>query len=206
MALWTLFLQGLGLGFSAAVSPGPFQAFLLGQSGRRSIWRNLPLALAPLCSDGPIILLLVLVLTRAPDFLINSLRLLGGFFLLYLAWGAFSVARHAGQAVVSSFDSNGGFWKAVLMNALSPGPYLFWGTVGVPLLMQSWQQSVLAALCFLAAFYLTLLSCFAAFIVLFSLAHRLDARMTAVLNGVSALALFFLGIYQLWQGINGLWG
>lgn len=202
--IWTIFLQGLGLGFSAAVSPGPFQAFLLGQSGQRSVWRNLPLALAPLFSDGPIILLFALLLTRAPDALINILRVVGGFFLLYLAWNAFSVFRHASQTITAPVTTGGGLWKAVLMNALSPGPYLFWGTVGVPLLIQSWQQSPLVAVSFMTAFYITLIACFVGFIVLFSLAHRLDARMTAVLNAISALALFLLGIYQLWQGLGGL--
>ena len=59
-------LQGLGYGFAAAVQPGPFQTYVMSQALERGWRRALPAALAPLISDGPIIALTLLVLTRLP--------------------------------------------------------------------------------------------------------------------------------------------
>ena len=53
--------QGLGYGFAAAVQPGPFQTYVLSQALNRGWRRALPMALAPLLSDAPIITLMLLV-------------------------------------------------------------------------------------------------------------------------------------------------
>jgi threonine/homoserine/homoserine lactone efflux protein len=81
-------LQGMAYGFAAATQPGPFQTYLILQALKRGWKRTLPMALAPLLSDGPIILLVLLVLTQVPLWLVRSLRVAGGFFLIYLAIGA----------------------------------------------------------------------------------------------------------------------
>lgn len=59
-------LQGLSLGLSAMASPGPFQAFIISRTIHNGWQRALPAVLAPLISDGPIIALMVLVLTQMP--------------------------------------------------------------------------------------------------------------------------------------------
>ena len=61
-----LFL-GMTYAFAAAVQPGPFQAYLISQTISNG-WRStLPAAFAPLLSDGPIILVVLLVLSRMPS-------------------------------------------------------------------------------------------------------------------------------------------
>jgi threonine/homoserine/homoserine lactone efflux protein len=202
-----LFLQGLGLGFSASATPGPFQAYLLAQAGRRSLWRSLPLALVPLCADGPIIILVLLVLTRTPDWFIIGLRLVGGFYLLFMAWGVVQLLRRNPQGGVTAAQTgSSGFLKGLMMNFLSPGPYLFWSMVGGPILMEGWAQSPLLAASFASAFYLTLIGGNAALITLFAFMHRLDRRMMLGLNSISALALLAIGLMQIWQGASGVLG
>ena len=56
-----------GFAFAAALQPGPLQAYLLASVAQRGWKRTLPAALSPLLSDGPIILVVLLVLTRLPD-------------------------------------------------------------------------------------------------------------------------------------------
>ena len=57
--------------------------------GTSSGWRRtLPIACAPLISDGPIILLVLLILSTVPPWLLLALQCAGGVFLLYLAYGA----------------------------------------------------------------------------------------------------------------------
>ena len=75
-------LQGITLGLSAAATPGPFQAFLLSQSARIGWRRSLPAACAPLLSDGPIIVLVMLILTSMPGWFLEMLRFGGGLFLV----------------------------------------------------------------------------------------------------------------------------
>jgi threonine/homoserine/homoserine lactone efflux protein len=43
--------------------------------------------------------------------------------------------------------------QAVLVNALSPHPWLFWATVGGPLLVEAGDESAALAVAFLAGFY-----------------------------------------------------
>ncbi len=82
-------LQGLLLGFPAAAQPGSMQAYLLAQTVKNGWRRTLPAALAPLISDGPIILFVLLLLTYMPPLFLSLLQIAGGGFLLYLAWGAY---------------------------------------------------------------------------------------------------------------------
>lgn len=198
------FLQGLGLGFSAAATPGSLQAFYLSQTSQRGLWRSLPLALVPLVSDGPIVLLVLLVLIQTPSWLITLLRLAGGLFLFYLAWGAWKARKISPSALPG--ENGKGFLKGVVMNLLNPGPYLFWSMIGGPILLQGWQQSPWVGGGFLGAFYLTMICGCAALIVLFALAHRMDRRMTQILSLVSVLAFVGLGFYQVYAGLTGLLG
>jgi len=57
-------LLGAGLAFAAVVQPGPLQAFLLARAAAHGWRRTLPAALSPVVSDGPIALLVILVLGR----------------------------------------------------------------------------------------------------------------------------------------------
>lgn len=195
-------VQGLTLGFSAAVSPGPFQAFLLSHTLKSGPRRSLALALAPLVTDGPIIALVLLALTQMPDSFLRLLQIAGGLLLLYLAKGASDVFRKSGRATPGeAAPIEGGFLKAVAMNGLNPNPYIFWSTVGGPTLIRGWAESPSHDLSFILGFYLTLIGGLAGYILLFATASRIVPRLTRILNGVSALALLLFGLYQIWQGI-----
>ncbi|MCL4265241.1 MAG: LysE family translocator [Anaerolineae bacterium] len=200
------FSQGLLLGGAAAAQPGPFQAYLLSQTLQNG-WRGtLWAAFAPLLSDGPIIFLVLFVLTRLPDGFLVSLQLVGGCFLLYLAVKAFRALR---QPLISSTapieTKRMNIFEAALMNALGPGPYIFWATIAGPILLTSWRQSAHLGLGFLFGFYGALIGGFMAFVVLFAVARQLDPRVSRVLGLASALALLGFGLYQLWQGGTAVW-
>jgi threonine/homoserine/homoserine lactone efflux protein len=188
-------------------TPGPFQAFLLSQTIKNGWQRTLPAALAPLVSDGPIVALVLLVLTQTPDWFLSVLQILGGLFVLYLAWGAFLTVKSTGSSLEVSEEAAGrNFLKATLMNALSPGPYLFWGLIAGPIVIEGWRRSPTLGLSFVVGFYLTLIGGFAAFIVLFGTASQLGPRVSKVLSGVAAVALLGFGVYQLWSGVGALVG
>ncbi len=202
-------VQGLVLGGTAAAQPGPLQAFLLSQTlkngWRRTIWA----AFAPLISDGPILVLVLLALTRLPDWFLILLRIGGGLFLLYLAWGAYQTFRLVQSDRLNQSKTKAvqqGILKAALMNFLSPNPYLFWGTIAGPILIEAWRETAVNGLAFFFGFYGALVGGFIAFVILFAVAKRLDEKVSRVLSGISAVALFLFGVYQLYLGLAALWG
>ena len=198
----TYLWQGLALGGAAAAQPGPLQVYLLSQTLRNGGWRTLPAAFAPLVSDGPIIALTLLLLTQMPDWLVLVLRLGGGLFLLYLAWGAWLSFRGSETvtAVSTPTESTQSVLKVALMNALSPNPYIYWATITGPILLEGWRESAVSGVAFLLGFYVTLIGGFAGFILLFALTGKLDKQVTRVLSLLSAIALLGFGLYQLWLG------
>jgi threonine/homoserine/homoserine lactone efflux protein len=195
-------IQGLGYGFSAATQPGPFQTFVISQALNRGWRRALPVSLAPLISDGPIIALMLLLLSQVPPWLVQILHVVGGLFVLYLAWGAYRSWRDFGP--VEATSSQQGILKAAMTNALSPGPYLFWGTVTGPILIAGWRQRPANGIGFLAGFYLAMVGTLVGMIVTFGAARHLGPRVNRVLLGVSAIALAGFGLYQLWLGVSGI--
>lgn len=202
-SMGTYLLQGLGYGLAAAAQPGPFQTYLISQALTKGWQRTLPAVLAPLISDGPIIVLAVLILNRFPKGWQNTLSIAGGLFVLYLSWGAFKTWQTFDEDDVSTQDGAGGVFKAALMNALGPGPYLFWGLVTGPILIAGWRESPANAGAFLLGFYGAMILTLIALIIAFGATRRLGKRLNRLLIVISALALCGFGLYQIWQGLHG---
>ncbi len=199
--MWLYVLQGVGLGFSAAVLPGPCLAYLISQTLERGWRRALPAAFAPLISDGPIITLCLLVLSQVPGWFERFLHFAGGTFILYLAYGAYKAWRNFDLKLPSTDPgARGSAFKAALMNALSPGPYIYWSLVTGPILLRGWRETPVNGVGFLAGFYATIVLSLIAIILVFSLARELGPKVNRALLGVSALALSGFGLYQLWLG------
>lgn len=202
--MWIYIVQGIVYGFAAAVQPGPFQTYLISQTLLKGWQRTLVATLAPLISDGPIIALCLLVLSQVPVWFERFLYIAGGLFILYLAYGAYRSWRNFNPALPSTkTGARQSLLKAALMNALSPGPYLFWSLVTGPILLRGWRETPFNGAGFLLGFYITIILSLGAIIIIVGSARQLGPRVNRVLLGVSAVALFFFGLYQLWQGTVG---
>ncbi len=199
--MWLYLLQGIGFGFAAASQPGPFQTYLISQSISRGWRRTLPSALAPLLSDGPIIALCLLVLSQVPVWMEQVLYGVSGVFILYLAWGALCAWRTPPVPDVLEVEDGLPMGKAVVMNMLSPGPYIFWTLVTGPILVEGWRESPAHGLSFIGGFYLTLVGGLAAIVLVFGLAARFGEGIKHAMLGVSAFALLVFGLYQLSKAI-----
>jgi threonine/homoserine/homoserine lactone efflux protein len=203
-AIFSLFTQGVTLGFSAAASPGPFQAFLFTHASRHGVRRTLPLVLAPLVSDVPIVAVILLALTRVPEGFLRALEVAGGAFLLWLARGSWRTAgERASGAGPSATDATGSFRQAVVVNATGPGPWIFWSTVCGPILTEAWRAGASRALAFLLGFYGLLVGGKALLVVAFGLAGRIGPRTSRGLGLASAAAMAVMGALQLWRGLTG---
>lgn len=195
-------LQGLGYGGAAAAQPGPFQAYLLSQTLKNGLRSTLVAALAPLMSDGPIVLLVLLVLTQMPDWFVAALRFGGGFFLLFLAYKTYRSAREMMGTAVAELPApkKQSIREAALMNMLSPNAYLFWSTIAGPIFLEGWRQAPSHGLAFMLGFYGALIGGFMSFVVLFGILGQASPRLNRVLGFVSTVALFGFGLYQIWLG------
>jgi len=202
--MWFYIVQGIGYGFSAAVIPGPFQTFIISQTLTRGWKKVISAALAPLITDGPIIALCLFVLTQVPIWFERLLYIAGGLFIFYLAFGAYKAWKNF-NSNISIMETNTGqsLSRAVLMNFLSPGPYIYWSLVTGPILLKGWRETPIHGIGFLAGFYVTIISGLAGIILLFGLARELGPKVNRALIGISAIALFCFGLYQLWLGIAG---
>jgi len=200
--MWLYIVQGIGYGFAAAAQPGPFQTYIITQSLAKGWRKAIPAALAPLVSDGPIIALCLLVLSQVPIWFQRSLHIAGGLFILYLAHGAYKSWRAFDINIPTNETGTGqSIWKAALMNALSPGPYIYWSLVTGPILIRGWRETPIYGIGFLLGFYSILVSGLGFIILIFGIARELGPKVNRVLLGISAVALSIFGLYQLGSGI-----
>jgi threonine/homoserine/homoserine lactone efflux protein len=203
--MWTYLILGMTYAFAAAVQPGPLQTYLISQTLSHGWRRTLPAAFCPLISDGPVILLALLVLSRVPAWLAQGLRLAGGVFVLYLAWGAVKAwRRYDAKDMARAPSKRQSVLRAALVNVLNPNPYISWSLVLGPLLLKGWRESPAYGVALLAGFYGTMVLSLAGTIALFAAARNLGPRVNRVLIGLASVALACFGCYLLWSGIGGL--
>jgi threonine/homoserine/homoserine lactone efflux protein len=205
-----LLLQGISFGYAAGVTPGPLQIFLITQTlqfgWRHAIW----LIFSPLISDGPVVGLILLVLQQASDGFLRAMGLIGGAFVLYIAWGLwqqlrrgdFSFVPAGAEAAPTPASPWAAMRKAVAINALGPGPWLFWGTAMGPIVIAAWRDSRPTAVLFVLGFYATFLLVMATQVLLVQQARRLgpNAIRIALWIGLAALLLFAARLW--WNALS----
>lgn len=203
LGMLAFLLQGLALGFAAGAQPGPFQTYLISQTLSQGWRRTWVAAFGPLLSDGPIVVLVLFVLSQVPDWFQRGLRIAGGLFVLYLAWGAYNTWKTHLPASHSPPETGPrSLLRAALMNALSPGPYLFWSLVMGPLIVSAWRENPSYGLLLVLGFYLAMIGLNITVVLLFGQTARFGNQVRKVMLGLSVLALSGFGLYQLWQGLS----
>ena len=143
---------GIVLGLSAGFSPGPLLTLVISQSLKHGIKEGIKVAVAPLITDLPIILISIFVLARLANFrtVLGIISLIGGLFVLYLAYESFQTSRlriNIQDAEPRSLR------KATVVNALNPHPYLFWFSIGAPTIIKTWKENPFTAIAFVTGFY-----------------------------------------------------
>ncbi|HVP38940.1 MAG TPA: LysE family transporter [Candidatus Saccharimonadales bacterium] len=198
-------LFGIGFAFAAAVQPGPLQAFLLSQVAEKGWRRTLPAAFSPLVSDGPIALLVLLVLKRLPESVGGVLQVAGGLLLVYLAAAA---ARRWWRGRAGEPDARAAaprtLLQAAAVNILNPNPYLGWSLILGPLVLKAWHEGPPNAVALIVAFYATMVTSLGLTILVLGTTQFLGPRGRRLLVLLSALTLAALGAYQLAAGLRRL--
>ena len=184
---------GALLGLSAGFSPGPLFALVLAQTLQHGIREGCKVALTPLITDLPLILLSTLLLRQLSDFkpLLGCISLLGALYLLQMAYGTFCSGL-SGRSFEGSAPQSLG--RGMLVNVLSPHPYLFWISVGAPTILKGLSQGEpWSALAFVVAFLGCLVGAKMALAVLVGKSRRFlaGALYLSIMRFLGVLLLVF---------------
>ncbi len=146
---------GIILGVSAGFAPGPLLALVISETLQHDIKAGVKVALAPIVTDIPIIILTIFILAKLSNFqnILGIISLIGGVVILFMGYESI---RTRGVDINFQGGAPKSLIKGILANALSPHPYLFWLSVGAPIITKAMNHSVFAPVAFIGSF-LTLL-------------------------------------------------
>jgi threonine/homoserine/homoserine lactone efflux protein len=194
--------SGIVLGLIAGISPGPLLTMVIGETIKHGKQEGIKMAIIPLITDLPIVILSLFILSRLAGYetVIGIIAILGGFFLLYLAYENL-VYKPAEKLKVHSEKKN--ILKGIAANFLSPHPYIFWILIGGTILLKALKQSPVSAFIFLSVFYLCLVG---SKIVVALLTHRFSAvlktRGYIYTIRILGVLLFLFAVYFFYEGVN----
>jgi threonine/homoserine/homoserine lactone efflux protein len=196
-------LTAAAIGFSAGITPGPLQAVFLSYAIKGGWKKALPAAFAPLLTDGPVLLLVLVILNNLPPTFLRILQIGGALFIFYLAWESYGAYRKF-RDIQPAQEANtwGTLLKAATMNILGPGPWLFWSLINGPNLLLAWEVSPWWGVAYLVSFYGVFILSNIVLILLFSSMRRMGEQVRRTLLLVSAVILAGFALYQLLQGLQ----
>lgn len=143
---------GTALGLSAGFAPGPLLTLVISETLQHDIKAGIKVALAPILTDLPIIILTVFILSKLSNFheILGAVTILGGCFVLYMGYEGLCTK---GMELCLVKQKPKSLIKGALTNALSPHPYLFWFSVGAPTMTKAINLGASAPAAFIIGFY-----------------------------------------------------
>jgi threonine/homoserine/homoserine lactone efflux protein len=193
----------LALGLPAGVAPGPLLTLVVTHTLRHGLRAGALVAAAPLITDPPIVVLCVWLLSGSTaTAMLPWLSIAGGLFVVWLGYGTL---RASADRTGASATAPHALRDGILVNALSPHPYLFWMTVGGPLVVTFNSASPARGLAFVTVF-LTLVV--AGKVILAAILERSRGWLEGagyrwLLRAMGAL-LIAMGLWLVVQGVGTL--
>jgi len=143
---------GTILGLSAGFAPGPLLTLVISETLQHGVKSGVKVALAPIITDLPIVILTLFILAKLSNFhsVLGIISLIGGFVILFMGYESIrtkKVELNLQEARPKSLA------KGILVNTLNPHPYIFWLSVGAPILTKAMNQSIIATLVFIVSFW-----------------------------------------------------
>ena len=148
----TFLTMGAVFGLTAGISPGPLLTLVISETLRHNRKEGVKIAIAPLITDVPIVLLTIFLLSKmsGSEMILGIISVLGGVFIAYLGYDSI---RNRGIEVETRNPRPRSMRRGIIVNMLSPHPYIFWLMVGAPVTLRAYQSDPAAAFAFILAFY-----------------------------------------------------
>lgn len=149
------FITGTIFGLTAGISPGPLLTLVITETLKHNKKEGIKVALAPLITDIPIVAVTIFILVKLSNLnlILGTISLFGALFIAYLGYESI---KTKGLEINIQKAQPQSIKKGLIVNALSPHPYLFWLTVGAPITFKAYQTNLIAAISFILAFYVFL--------------------------------------------------
>jgi threonine/homoserine/homoserine lactone efflux protein len=147
---YAFLITGVVLGLTAGISPGPLMALVFVETMKYGKKEGAKIAVAPLITDFPIIIFVFFVLSKfsGNSLIIGIITLFGAGYLAYLGIGNLRTKEVELELVPFK---RGGILQGVITNFLSPHPYLFWLSIGGPIIFRG--EGVFPASLFIIGFF-----------------------------------------------------
>ncbi len=151
----TFLLSGIAFGLSGGLTPGPLLTLVISETLKHGTREGIKISMAPLLTDLPIVFATIFILSRLSDMMpiLGTISLLGGLFLIYLGYESISFK---GADIDFKYVKPQSMKKGVVANFLNPNPYMFWFTIGAPMVIKAMDKSLVAASIFILFFYFLL--------------------------------------------------
>jgi len=151
----SVLVTGILLGLAAGLAPGPLSTLVITETLQQNVKAGVKVALAPLITDLPIILISVFVLTKIANSntVLGWISIAGALFVFFIGYKTLTTKEI--EIDIGASDSQS-LIKGMLANVLSPNPYLFWISVGSPIMTRALKINTLSAVLFLLGFYVCL--------------------------------------------------
>ncbi len=148
--------MGAFLGLAAGTSPGPLLAVTISETLQHGRWEGIKVAVSPLITDLPIILAVLFVLSHltSSDFFIGIIAFFGASYLIYSGTESLKIKKDSVELDVEKKDA---LKKGAIVNFGNPHPYIFWLSIGGPIIFKSLGIHIWATVLFIAGFYLLLI-------------------------------------------------
>ncbi len=195
-------VMGSLLGFSAGIAPGPLLTLVVSETLAHDIRSGIRVALAPIFSDLPIVLVTLFILSKLSDFhsVLGGISLVGGGVIFSMG---IKGIRTSGVVLDMGNKAPRSLAKGVIVNVLSPHPYLFWMGVGAPTMTRAMEVNTGAAIFFVASFYLFLVGSKVGLAVLVGRSKSfLKGRVYVVTMKCLGLALCGLALLLFKEGLG----
>ena len=146
----TYITTGFLLGLTGLI-PGPLLTLVISETLKHGTKAGIKIAVSPLVTDLPIILVTILIMSRLTDtdYILGVIAFGGSIFLIYLAYESFSF-KGVGSEINMQTDV---IKKGIIANFLNPSPYIFWFTLGAPTIIKAFNESFINAALFIVVFY-----------------------------------------------------
>jgi threonine/homoserine/homoserine lactone efflux protein len=198
--------MGAFFGLTAGISPGPLLTLVISETLRHNKKEGFKVAVAPLITDLPIIIITSYIFSRISQYniLLGLISILGGIYFIYLGYETLITKGLDNEIQKLKPDS---LKKGITANFLNPNPYIFWLTVGMPTAFKAYQQSYLTAILFFFFFYFLLVG---SKITVALLVERSKAFLKneayKVVMKILGISLLFFAFYFFFEGIKILKG
>lgn len=192
----TAFLLGL-----SGLIPGPLLTLVISEALKHGIKEGVKVAVSPLFTDLPIILITILVMSRLAhtNYILGIIAFGGSLFLIYLGFESLSY-RAIDQDTASQASV---IKKGIIANFLNPSPYVFWFTIGAPTIIKAYSENLINVVLFIAVFYTVLIGSKVVIATITGKSkHFLSSRFYLYLIRFLGVVLFLFALYFIKSGIS----